>query len=994
MVDDNHDSNRETELGPRDAVQAANVGENLTKQSPSSTGSESTSASENANLSEDHQPLLGNPGASIANEKSNNSPSDDGSQGGPDTQAESSSQDVQPQPVPASPQSSQGVEAAPDPDDYHSYREARHKHDKKWWGDRHDPPELGHPDRQFLFSHNPHISDQEFQDVLKKFNDRIRDPDTGELNPLGAHLRPSTPPLGKAEKQIQGLKDNRVSISVELEKEILEHFARNNGLHPALMEWCQDKNVVPIDLVKELVKMMDRLKLEMSNQLRDANDKFDELRREYDDQRSVLENKVKEYDHLVDQYEKREEEKGDIERKLIDAEKILESKEKLLEDVLQQSPTSPRSPRESGSAGVAASGHQRRMSNQTIKEQVKEKVKLGKRIDELENEVARLNAEMESSKTRENPGKPNQLNTWRTPTEQVMATDDSMIRNDLSSELKLLKDRYEVAMSSLEEAAKDCEAAENGRKDAEDEASKYKGFHQAFYLRLKESSETWSQASESIHKFPDETIKRPPNASRVLRAAAEEFQQLETTYEKEWPPNETALKHGKLSRDIIVQAALDKSEKKLQETFDQNRRLSDGIDVQLAERERRCKRLRKSAKSIKELEEKTSGQGQTDNTSASEQDSASSSLSLSKKQLQAEIKSLEGERPNADENLVAKEEELEGARKANKSLSDSLQEKENDLATVQEELESLNTEVETVKAENTLMKPAQARVMGMEQELGRVRRELVKVNRTAENLKRENKNLLSQVSSSQTLSEALKVKFTTADALIYAVRKQNKDREPFDNDAQNDHGSRGDDGDGLGPTDRINYLNMACFFRTRNYIQLALREGAYRLANVIFNDAENWVRFCRDDFAKMDPSVNAQINASMRILNGVRKIMTADGEEGVDRGLRSVQAGRCELEKHAHTLAFSQLGQLADNVIDWAREPGVEDDGQGRKKLFNMKSKKNKRIKAKDLQKAIKKAAAMKSSELRRSGFHSPLSPEKWSKNLDAGFESQGADDV
>ncbi|KAF9765139.1 hypothetical protein IL306_002615 [Fusarium sp. DS 682] len=209
-----------------------------------------------------------------------------------------------------------------------------------------------------------------------------------------------------------------------------------------------------------------------------------------------------------------------------------------------------------------------------------------------------------------------------------------------------------------------------------------------------------------------------------------------------------------------------------------------------------------------------------------------------------------------------------------------------------------------------------------------------------------------------------KANFTTVDSLIDAFGKQSK-------------GSIA--AESLSLMDRINYLNLVCFFRTRNYLQLALREQDDRLAKILLNDAINWVKFCQEDFAKMDPSVNLQIQASMGILHGVKKALTATDRESMTKGIKHVNDGRKELAKFSNNESFAQLVQLADSIIKTTKEYGEENNLDGKRLRFDLFSLRSK-FRRNKIQETIKDDPTMKSKMLRLPGVHSPLSPEKWSK--------------
>ncbi|KAM0078827.1 hypothetical protein ACKRZS_008692 [Fusarium odoratissimum] len=210
-----------------------------------------------------------------------------------------------------------------------------------------------------------------------------------------------------------------------------------------------------------------------------------------------------------------------------------------------------------------------------------------------------------------------------------------------------------------------------------------------------------------------------------------------------------------------------------------------------------------------------------------------------------------------------------------------------------------------------------------------------------------------------------KTNYITVDSLINAVRKENKGT---------------DEEEAPNLVDRINYLNLVCFFRTRNYLQLALREGDHTLARILLNDADKWVKSCKEYFETMDPEVNRQIKGSMLILHGMRKVLTTKDEGILIEGIKYVKHGRGELNKLPKSDSFAQLVQLADSILQ-ATKYDEEQNSLGIKRLpFNPFGWKNKRQYAK-IQGTIKDDPAMKAEALRLTGVHSPLSPHKWRKD-------------
>ncbi|KAF5697743.1 hypothetical protein FGLOB1_12556 [Fusarium globosum] len=210
-----------------------------------------------------------------------------------------------------------------------------------------------------------------------------------------------------------------------------------------------------------------------------------------------------------------------------------------------------------------------------------------------------------------------------------------------------------------------------------------------------------------------------------------------------------------------------------------------------------------------------------------------------------------------------------------------------------------------------------------------------------------------------------KPNYTTVDSLINAVRKEN----------QGIH----DEEEAPNLVDRINYLNLVCFFRTRNYLQLALREGDHTLAKILLNDADKWVKSCKEYLETMDPEVNLQVEGSMLILHGMRQVLTTKDESVLIEGVKYVKHGRNELSRLPKSDSFSQLVQIADSILQ-ATKYDEEQNSLSIKGLpLNPFRRKNKRQYTK-IRGTIKDDPAMKAEALRLTGVHSPLSPHKWRK--------------
>ncbi|KAL9568275.1 hypothetical protein ACKAV7_007661 [Fusarium commune] len=224
---------------------------------------------------------------------------------------------------------------------YNNYRNKRKTKDHNWWGSKHHEPERGDPDREFQFARNMPVSNQEIKDVQQAYDAKILDPFTGKPDPLVPHLRPTTPPMEKAEKQIKGLEDQGVNVTPELREEVTHQFISNNGIHAALLIWCRNKKDVPVQYVNEFIKSMDRLKLEMATQQRDVTEKLGQAIKDCEEkesrcqqlqtENSKLEMEVQRLKEETEKLQQEEKEKTDIQNEPSAGRRCLQNRVKELE---------------------------------------------------------------------------------------------------------------------------------------------------------------------------------------------------------------------------------------------------------------------------------------------------------------------------------------------------------------------------------------------------------------------------------------------------------------------------------------------------------------------------------------------------------------------------------------------------------------------------------------------------------------------------------------
>ncbi|CCT68625.1 uncharacterized protein FFUJ_07426 [Fusarium fujikuroi IMI 58289] len=572
---------------------------------------------------------------------------------------------------------------------YKNYRNKRKTKDLNWWGSKHHEAERGDPDREFEFARNMPVSNQDIKSAQQAYNSRVTDPFTGKPNPLGPHLRPTTPPMGRAEKQIKGLENQGINVTPGLREEVTHHFISNSGLHAALLIWCRNKKDVPVQYVNEYIKSMSRLKLEMATQQRGVTEKL----------------------------------------------------------------------------------------GQAIKDCEEREF----RCQQLQAENSRLNMEIERLKEEE---------------EKTGIQANPLVTTQDARQLALGPDMTAVGKAEEEKA------------HLEDSSIKYN--------------------KNSIP--PPATVQLHGNPLASVREASESSQSSQLS-----PVTTESL------------------EKKVSEAESERDTFLDQLP--------------------------------------SEQDTTGK-LSSKIKELEEKPWSMKAEKSNATRD---------------DAYRNRVQELEFQLQNLKEELRASNDGI---------------RVQG-------------------------------------------KPNYTTVDSLINAVRKENQ--------------GINDEEEAPNLVDRINYLNLVCFFRTRNYLQLALREGDHTLAKILLNDADKWVKSCKEYLETMDPEVNLQVEGSMLILHGMRQVLTTEDESVLIEGVKYVKHGRNELSRLPKSDSFSQLVQLADSILQ-ATKYDEEQNSLSIKGLpLNPFRRKNKRQYTK-IRGTIKDDPAMKAEALRLTGVHSPLSPHKWRK--------------
>lgn len=137
----------------------------------------------------------------------------------------------------------------------------------EWWGEPHAPPSPGNPDHKHIFVRPTiPVPSDEAKQIVQKWKATLEGDGTMDPSPIGEHLRQSTPPLKRFEKARDRLSQRGLEVTDEMQKSIFDQFTQNTGLLASLQEYAADKKEIPVELVQELIRQMDRMKMEFATQ--------------------------------------------------------------------------------------------------------------------------------------------------------------------------------------------------------------------------------------------------------------------------------------------------------------------------------------------------------------------------------------------------------------------------------------------------------------------------------------------------------------------------------------------------------------------------------------------------------------------------------------------------------------------------------------------------------------------------------------------------------
>ena len=187
-------------------------------------------------------------------------------------------------------------EALGDSDEATQRQQTRSANGGEFFGQVHPPPRPGHPDRRHLFVQSTPIPDNKKVDIVEKWKASMVGDGTSEPSPMGDHLRPSTPPTERVQKTREQLEEMGIEVNDEIYKTIFDQFTGNSGLYTSLQEYAADGKDIPVEHARELVRQIDRLKMEFATQTtrqhlinKALKEEFDEFKRSCEQEKADLE---------------------------------------------------------------------------------------------------------------------------------------------------------------------------------------------------------------------------------------------------------------------------------------------------------------------------------------------------------------------------------------------------------------------------------------------------------------------------------------------------------------------------------------------------------------------------------------------------------------------------------------------------------------------------------------------------------------------------------
>ncbi|KAH6985654.1 hypothetical protein BKA56DRAFT_715094 [Ilyonectria sp. MPI-CAGE-AT-0026] len=448
------------------------------------------------------------------------------------------------------------------------HKHDREVHDKKWWGDRHTLPAPEDPDRKFVFAttSNATITDDEVTAEVRNWKKKMTNPTTGEVEPMGLHLRQSSPPVERAERARDKLIEQNIEVSDETYKTIFDQFTQNSGLDASMLEFFRDKKEVPVEYVNELRRRIDRLKMEMGKQLAKREGEFHKLETDFDDFKKDSEKEKLELAKEVQRLQDSPNVGNDATRATSGAD--MEDENTWIGDGPQENE------REIGILRDANVFMSTELENQKSKNTwlEAENRRLESDLKALEDGVKRLTQGLYNvqgdllSTTPELTAEPEamSLDTGldnRSDGQNPLYPADSSSSNDLGGE----RQNFGTIINKLEDEIDSLKAKHSA---CAEENEKLKVFFGKMHSEVQTTRSGWSLFIKQVSEMPDEEQELSAETRLLITKMYEGWTDLERKFLTGWPGAQSSLKDGQLRRDVLTHAALDKAVISLQQKFE------------------------------------------------------------------------------------------------------------------------------------------------------------------------------------------------------------------------------------------------------------------------------------------------------------------------------------------------------------------------------------------------------------------------------------------
>ncbi|KAK7423096.1 hypothetical protein QQX98_001172 [Neonectria punicea] len=411
---------------------------------------------------------------------------------------------------PSTPESRLSAHQMAEANNLRQHRLDRREHDSQWWASRHPMPERGDPVRRHLFTStsNADIIREEAIEAAQKFKTKVTNPETRELEPMGLRLRPSTPPMERAEKARDRLVQQGAAVSDETYKTIFEQATTNSGLYAAMLEYFQGKEEVPVRYVNKLCQCIDRLKMEAAMQFakkeadcKKLSNDFDEYKKRTAKEKTDLESKVQE--EIFDLQSKISKDEGKLKAQDTENANLKETIHhlQLLNDTLQETNSKMESQLE---AGDAQSG----------------------KIPQDENckdDMTKVQQQFSHPESGHCPANDR-------PSESLDTVKDEL----LSTKAKLVTERR--------------------KNDA------LESFYEAFYKDMQLAKSSWTVFIKTVIKAQKKLSKE---TCQLIRKMYKDNEDLEGKFLMRYPGSQLSQQKGQLKRNILTKAALAKAQNSL-----------------------------------------------------------------------------------------------------------------------------------------------------------------------------------------------------------------------------------------------------------------------------------------------------------------------------------------------------------------------------------------------------------------------------------------------